>query len=237
MAVFLAGDVNGRISLGDVAAVSGITALTVAFRILPTVTPSAKRLTHQWGGATGSQAFLVTVEDNDEIGLVLSSGGGSYFGKKTNDINLQRGTWNNIVCTWAPGTPNTITINVNGREGTLANHIDTTDLTAVINSGTNVELGHESDEAEDGLDGIYCDWYGFSRVWSADEKAAFAAFGDPATFSTTGRLWGLRLFGPGDLGVQFGTVTATATGATAAAHPGQDDGDLGLAHRRKRRSR
>lgn len=243
MAIQLLGTNNARISAGDVAAIAGETALSVAFTIRLISLATGSRFVTQWGGATGSQAFLIQLVDTDEAAYAISNAGGSYFSAKTTVLNLAAGGTYRMVFTWATGTPNTMTITVNGVAQATADFIGTTNIAAVINSATAVQVGHETDEAEDGIDGDYSEIAIWGAVLSASDRAAYGAGVAPPDLSASAadRILYIPAYSTTNLPTPdpWGGNTITQTGGTDAPHPGTAvagaDALMAWARRRRRR--
>ena len=218
MAVRLLGADNARVDFGDIAALSGLTAFTVAFTFTPsTTTATNRRFVSQWDSLVARQAFLVQVVDNDEIGFVVSAGDATYFGKKTTGLDLASGSTYRVVCTIAFGGPPTIHIWVNGSDEALADFVGTSNVTQMINSVEFVQVGHETAEAADGSDGDYSEVALWSAVVPDAVAIAYGAGFSPKFWRTSGILYA-PLWNTNYVTDQYAGRGAHS-GATDAAHP------------------
>ncbi|MGB8275369.1 MAG: hypothetical protein WCF16_08905 [Alphaproteobacteria bacterium] len=117
MAVYLDPSANARLEFGDIAAIAGLTQITVAltFRLRAAAATNA-RFCGQWSSADG--AFLMTGQDTDEIGFVVKNSSSILIGKKTTQANLAPGRIYRVTANWtATGTDiRLINIWINGHE-------------------------------------------------------------------------------------------------------------------------
>lgn len=220
MAVNLLGTSDARVDFGDVAALSGITNFSVCITVNASSIANDERIISQWGGsATTEQAWLIAIQDTDEIGFVVQSGL-AYYGRKTSGLNLVTGTTYRIVITIAFGSPPVISIWVNGVSQSLVAWVGSSNVTSMLNSSTSVQVGHETDETVDGIDADYSEFAMFSRVLSNAECEAYGKGFSPALFSQANRILYAPLINTSSLQDRWGGITGTNSSGTNAAHPG-----------------
>lgn len=219
MAITLPGASNGSIDFGDLAALAGVTELSVAVTFLASSIADNERICGQWGSSAANRGFLVQVTDTDEIGFVLDGGGAStFFGRKTSGLNLVTGTRYRMLLTFSATGP-TIAIYVNGSaQGSLAEFVDSDAVAAMRDSNASVQVGHESASGTDGIDADFSEFALWSRALSADEAIAYTKGFSPAHLRRGGILYS-RLLNTADLVDRWGGVSPSNTAGTTAAHP------------------
>lgn len=218
MAVTLEGAGNDRLDYGDVAALGGLNSLTVAVIVTPSAIADQDRVITQWGGSDTNRSFIVRIIDTDEIGFIVNDAGADRFGRKTNDLNMTTGTTYRFVFKWTNSGGNQIEI-WSGTSRSIVNDVSTGTMNALANSSLSVQVGHETDESEDGLDGDYSEiamWDLFLDDWICHSITADGR--SPANFPDGGILYA-RCTRPGDTYDQWGGNTVTETGPAAAVHP------------------
>ena len=91
-----------QISFGDVAAIAGLTDITIAFTILTGASVGNERLMTQWGSLNYRRAFIIQVTDGDDIGFAVNGNNGIY-GRRTAGLGLTTTTLYRIVVHGMPG--------------------------------------------------------------------------------------------------------------------------------------
>lgn len=219
MAVELLGAGNDRIDFGDIAALAGKTALTVAFTLLPDNNTDVLRLLSQWGNTAASeQCFLSATAFARRPGIVVYNGG-NYFGRSCDNNVLTAGVQSRVLMTWATGTPNVIHIWVDGVDQPVSAWSGNANVASLLNSVRSVQLGHETDEAIDGVDGDYAElaiWDVVVPNWFA---IAYTTHGLSPRFCRNGGILYAPLWNTGTLNDEWGGIAGAQVGAANAAHP------------------
>jgi hypothetical protein len=211
---------NGsRIDFGDLAAIDGLTAITVAFTIKPTVSLANNRLVHKWGNAANAPAFLAQVIDTDNILFVVNNGAGTALrGDKTTDHPLAIGTLSRVVCRWR-ASDQEVNIWVNGAARTDTAVFNNT-VSALGTTTASVQVGYESAEGVNPQSGDYSEFVIWNRYLTDDEVIQYGK-GFSANFMRTGGILYAPLINANSLGDLWGGVIATnpITQGTTADHP------------------
>lgn len=223
MAVNLLGASNARVDYGDIAALNGLTTLSLGLVFKATAsTASDLRLVTQWG--SGGNAFVLGTVDTDELGFVVSNGGGVFFGRKTTGLNLSNGSTYRIIVTITYGSPPTIHIWVNGTDQAVAEWVSSGDVNALLNSSEAVQVGHETADAIDGADGDYAEFAmwnvivpdaNIANITGANHYAADCGY-------STGLFFYAPMTDTSTLDDEIGLVTGTNSSGTNATHPDVD---------------
>lgn len=218
MAVNLLGSSNARVDFGDIAGIGGATALTIAFTLRPTVAlpASGGRIVTQWGNGASEPAFLVGATDTDEIAIVVSNGVGAFYGKKTTGLNMVDGTTYRVVTKVNPPS-NVGAIWVNGAAEAIDVFLASNNLT-ILNSIRSVQVGHETDEAVDGVDADYSEvaiWPEYVPDWFCGAYGR----GFAPSFYRRNLIFYAPLINTSHLREVARGVLGTNTAGTDAAHP------------------
>lgn len=221
MAINLASASDGRLDFGDLAGLGGQAALSCAIILTPTAAlVDGRRIFHQWGASGNQLCIMCQVTDTDEVGFVVSDGSFNFFGRKTTDLNLTNGTTYRILPTIAFGSPPTIHIYVNGVDKSLVEFVGSANVTQSLDSvGGLLQVGHESAEVTDGVDGDYAEFAIWQRVLTQAQADEFTLNNRyPTCCGPTGLLY-LPMNTTSDLTDRWGSVTATLTDGSNATHP------------------
>ncbi len=160
MAINLLGSTNSSLDYGDLAAIAGLAALSVAIRFKATAATASNRFFIAQWQAAGNRAFRLRTIATDEIHFSVQDGAGLNFGKETTGVNLASGSEFGIVATWVAGTPGTIHIVVDGVDEAVANS-GTDDPLTLRDAIATVNVGRS---AADGPDGDYSE----AAIWSRE---------------------------------------------------------------------
>jgi hypothetical protein len=218
MAITLAGSGNDRVDFGDIAAIAGATAITVAVTLKPSAINAAtnNRVIHQWASSTFG-AFLIQVVDTDELGFTVRNGS-SLYGPKTTALNLTAGNTYRIVARIGGlGGTKTQSIWVNGSAATTTAWFSGSP-TSIQNSTSSVQIGHETAETADGVDGDYSEaaiWLESVPDWVAEAYGQ----GYTALVYQKNQLLYAPLENTSRTNDIVGGLTGTLTGGATADHP------------------
>jgi hypothetical protein len=218
MAITLAGSGNDRVDFGDIAAIAGATAITVAVTLKPSAINAAtnNRVIHQWASSTFG-AFLIQVVDTDEIGFTVRNGS-LLYGPKTTALNLTAGNTYRIVARIGGlGGTKTQSIWVNGSAATTTAWFSGSPA-SIQNSTSSVQIGHETAETSDGVDGDYSEaaiWLESVPDWVAEAYGQ----GYTALVYQKNQLLYAPLENTSRTNDIVGGLTGTLTGGATADHP------------------
>jgi hypothetical protein len=218
MAITLAGSGNDRVDFGDIAAIAGATAITVAVTLKPSAINAAtnNRVIHQWASSTFG-AFLIQVVDTDELGFTVRNGS-SLYGPKTTALNLTAGNTYRIVARIGGlGGTKTQSIWVNGSAATTTAWFSGSPA-SIQNSTSSVQIGHETAETADGVDGDYSEaaiWLESVPDWVAEAYGQ----GYTALVYQKNQLLYAPLENTSRTNDIVGGLTGTLTGGATADHP------------------
>jgi hypothetical protein len=216
MAIALSGASDARVDYGDIPALAGLTAISVAFTFKPTTAVSGtERLITQWGSPSSLEGcLLIATTDTDEVAILIHGAAGNY-GKKTTDLNLTSGTTYRIVMRVTLSSAGSIW--VNGVSRTVAASASDP-VVSSGNSSNSLQIGHETDEAIDGEDGEYSEvaiWGESVPDWICE---AYGKGYSPAFYQRS-RIFYAPLHNITHLRDRWGGVAGTNTAGTDAAHP------------------
>ena len=216
MAVTLVGSGNDRIDFGDMSAIAGLTGMSIAITIKPS-TVTAERIVTQWGGSGSEQAFLAQCENSSgTVGFVVRGGAAVHNGRKTGNV-LSNGATSRLLWSW--DTPGDHNIFHNGTDESLSTFIADDNVTSLTDSPNAVQVGHETDETADGIDGDYSEF----AIW--DHKVpdwvglAYSSGGFSPLFYPEGLILYSRLTNTSDTDDIIGGLAGALTGGANAAHP------------------
>jgi hypothetical protein len=221
VAINLLGSGNDRIDFGDIAALGGLTEVSLFVIVKLTANPvDGTRIVSQWGNAGVEQNFVIQLTDTNELGVAFQRNGG-YFGKKTSTLDLANGGTYRILVTFVFITQ-TMHIWVNGVDMALSAFVGSDGgVTVMADATSSVQYGHESDEIADGQDGDYAEAAIWSRALTGAEAALLTTDNKyPTCVASTGQLLYCPFATTTDLTNQWGVGgTASLTGGTNASHP------------------
>ncbi len=218
MSIRLTTSGHDRVEFGDIAAIDGLTAISVAFTFKLKTASNDRRLLGQWGASGG---FLCQVQDTNEIGLVVRGPGGQFYGPKTTGVNIAvDGLYRVVVRIWGLGTSRQYDVWVNGSSVSVGTFLDTGDPGTIGNSSEPVFIGYEGSSSADCEDAEYSEY----AIWGVKVSDAFAAAyggspGQSPLFEPTGGILYCRMTATTGMTDEFGSATPTATGGTDATHP------------------
>ena len=213
-------DATDRVEYGDIAAISGLTGITVAYTILPSGSIDATaRVFQQWTNVGGAeQAFVCGITDTNELGwLVGNNGAGGFFGRKTTDLDIVVDTLYRFCLTWDAGGGGSMKVWVNGVSRNIVENVGSVNIVTIQNSPAQVALGHETVQGRNPLVGDYSElaiWNHAVPDWVA--KAYGEGF-SPSFYRTGGILYD-RLLGTNSFN-EWGADEPVHTGTVKAAHP------------------
>jgi hypothetical protein len=163
MAVNLLGSSNARIDFGNISGggLGGATQMSIAVTIKLTAAPGAFRLMTQWGNAAAERAYLLGCGADGSVAFVAANNAGQFYGKATTSLTMVNGGLYRIVAKLNPAG-NVGAIWVNGTSHTVVESVASNTSTTVGVPNTNLQIGHETDEAVDGQDADYSE----AAVWT-----------------------------------------------------------------------
>ncbi len=217
MAVELLGAGNDRLDFGDIAAIAGDN-LSMAFTLQLPGSVTGSRLITQWGSSNANRAILVALQDTDEMGCAFrETSGGTIWGRKTTDSPLVANALVRVVIQIAAATPSVI-IWVNG---TIAADTSwfTGDSRSIQNVTAAVQVGHESAEASDGVDGDYSEIALWDEVIPDWMCRAYGAGFSPRFMRTANSILYVPAVNTTFLGDEWGAISVSEVGAANAVHP------------------
>ena len=157
---------NTRVDFGDITDLDGATELTVMAWIKMDSLIAGNRIMSKWGGSSGEKTFLFTIPGSaeDELRLIVFDGTDTNS-RTTTASNLTTATWYHVVATFT--ATNTTKIYVNGVDQTISADSDT--VSSLQNGTENLQIGHETDSSEDGIDGLIDEVAIFTRALTPTE--------------------------------------------------------------------
>lgn len=217
MAVNLLGSGNALVALPNVTTLGGLTEFAWCITVNISALANGERIVGQWGSA--GRSFLVTIQDNDELGFTVagSDASANFFGVKTTATNFTSGLyrlggrWRAQAGTddceiWANGSLLTTTA---WFSGTLASMQSVTD---------DIEIGHEVESVIDGVDGDYSEFAAWGSYLTSDIMQALTKGFSPG-FYDANRLHYVKMINTGSLVDLDGNSSPTNSSGTTAAHP------------------
>lgn len=217
MAVSLLGASDARVDYGDIAAIAGASALTVAVTIKFSAAPTALPMVTQWSDVGfANAAFFLGSQVSGAVKLLTSDGSGNYYGKETTSLTTTNGGTYRICAKVNPAS-NVGAIWVNGTAETVTAFVGSSNIT-LANSGSSVLVGRETASPSDGQDGEYSEvaiWAEYVPDWFCEAYGK----GFAPSFYQSGLVLYAPLFNTSHLLDVKGGVTGTNTGGTDAAHP------------------
>ena len=222
MAVNLLGSSDARIDFDSTAnVVPSTTQLTIALTLrLTAASVDQRRIVSQWGDHPSEQSILLQVVNTDELGFITCNGALAYNGRQTTGLNLANGSLYRIVAR----TNRALDLNdiwVNGVSESVTGFIGNSTFGGCgggLASGNRVQLGHETDEAIDGLDADYSEfaiWTEYVPDWFCEAYGK----GYAPTFYRPNLILYSPLFNTSHLRDVAGGLAGTNTAGTNATHP------------------
>ncbi len=217
MAVELLGAGNDRLDFGDLAAIAGDN-LSIAFTLQLPGSVTGSRLITQWGSSNAARAVLLALQDTDEIACAFrETSGGTIWGRKSTDSPLVANALVRVVIQIAAATPSVI-IWVNGVVAA-----DTSwfagDSRSIQNVSTAVQVGHESAEGSDGIDGDYSEIALWDEVIPDWMCRAYGAGFSPRFMRTANSILYVAAVNTSFLIDEWEGNSVSQVGAADAAHP------------------
>jgi hypothetical protein len=219
MAINLLGASDAKVSYGDMAAIAGLTALTVSITFNASSIANDERICSQW--SSNPQAWLIANVDTDEIFFLVAqdAGGTVRKGVKTTDTNFATGTLYRCVFRWR-ASDQAMQIWVNGVSKTTTAFADAGGgaPSSINNSTAAVTVGKDSPGDVDGWDADYSEFALHSAYMPDDYCIAYGKGYSPKFYRRNGILYA-PFINTNTLRDQWGGLTGTNTAGTAAAHP------------------
>lgn len=217
MAIQLLAAGSARLDFGDLAAIDGLTELSVAVTLKPVTSLTNSRIISKWGNASGEPAFLLRGVDTDEIAFTVNNGLGTQLrGDKTTDSPLAVDTITRVVCRWrASGSE--VNIWVNGAARTDTSEFAGT-VTALGTTTAAIQVGRETDEGINGQDGEYSEIAIWNRYLDDAEVIQYGN-GFAPSFMRRGGILYCPAINAANLAELWGGATPSNTGGTSVAHP------------------
>jgi len=222
MAVELLGAGNDRLDFGDIASVDSLTEISVAFSIKPASGGLVgNRLISKWGSTSAKEQIISQLVNTDEIGFFVTKGGtgtANGVGRQTNATNpLVAGTLIRVVFRWK-ASPKSIDIWVNGVNQSVITWIANATPVDLGTGSTNLQVGHETDETSDGVDGDYSEIAIWDHKIPDNVAIAYGKGFSPLIYPKGGLVY-CRALNSSHLVDEWGGNTVTPTGAADAPHP------------------
>lgn len=218
MAVELLGSGNDRVEYGDIAAIAGLTGISVAITILPdSPLAGGSRLAGQWGSAGSEEAFLLqnnAGSGTDDVGFVVT-GDTTREGRRTTSGFFTAGSVQRIVAKWDAATA--VSIWANGSQQADQSWFGG-NVSTLFDSPANVFIGHESEQIVDGVNGDYAEFAIWGEEIPDDIAAAYGKGYCPLIYPRNLILYS-RLINANDINDIVGGITGSGTGVASADHP------------------
>lgn len=174
---------DDRFNHGDVTNFDGLSALSVAV-FFKLDASSTGRLITKWGDLASERSFLLERAFTDEIQFAVGDSS-TLCAKYTSAANIGTGAWHYAVGVWS--TSGNITIYIDGSsQGLTTNFCGA--MTTIQNTSKNLEIGHETDESADAIDGQMAYAGIYKRALTAVDVAELRF--KPESFQSDG-LWAL----------------------------------------------
>lgn len=157
---------DDRFNHGDVTTFDGLS--SISFSVYFKLDSSATgRLITKWGNDASERSFLFERAFTDEIQLAVGNSS-TLCAKYSSAANIGTGAWHYAVGVWT--TPGTIAIYVNGVSQSISTNFCGA-MTTIQNTAKNLEIGHETDESADAVDGQMAYAAIYTRALTAVEAA------------------------------------------------------------------
>lgn len=201
-----------KVSMGDVTTFDGATALSMYVRYDMDSHSTADRFISKWSSTTSNQSFLLTVNGTDSTKLRCALSNGSadlIWDSPTSTLSNGVG---DVACTWT--TMQTVKMYLNGSD-VGATITTAANIPSVQNSSVSLEIGYETAESRNGIDGRMSFAAIWKRVLSPDEIWLLHLGFDPRMLpgGPPDGLWPLQ----GDANDYSGNANhGTITGATGS---------------------
>lgn len=216
MAVELLGSGNDNLDFGDHAAALAGTTLSFCFTLHVTnPVAGGNRLLTQWGNSAAKQSFLVQNPGSAKIGVGFSKGT-SIFGRRSASAYINADEKINCAVSIDCAVP-TIRMYINGVNDAMEAWIGGSDR-EMHQGTTNVQIGHETDEGTDGVDGDYSEIAMWDEVLSDDVLKALSLGFSPRFFQTPNSMFYVAAVTVASLVDEIGGSVSN-TGAADATHP------------------
>lgn len=217
MAIDMAPADDARVEFGDIAAIAGLTKMSVALTVNVDVV-QLLRLVGQWGAGATQQAFLVSIAVTNELSLAVSLT--ATFGRRTSALDISAGDLLRFLITWdgSAAVDDSMKFWVNGVEEANVAWVGGTNQASLRNAIGDVFVGREQASGNDGVDGQYSEvaiWDHIVPDWVA---IAYGKGMSPRFYRTGGILY-CKMVNTGYLIDEWGGNDGTNTGGVSAAHP------------------
>jgi hypothetical protein len=217
MAISLLGTNDARIDYGDIAAIAGVSALTVAATIKLSAVPTESPIMTQWSDiGFANAAFFFGGRPSGAVKFLLSDGSASYYGKQTSSLTMVNGGLYRIIAKLNPAG-NVGAIWVNGVSETVVEFVASSSIT-IANSASPVLVGRETSSPHDGLDGEYAE----VAIWTEYVPDSFCGdygLGYSPLFYTSNLVFYTKLTSVSDTSDIIGNIAGINTAGTNADHP------------------
>lgn len=210
MAVNIVSASSHRIAWGDIAALGGISAITVAITI-KFGDVGGGLIFHQWG--TGGDAFMFSMASADELAFRIENSG--TYGKQTTALNMAAGSTYRIVAKLNPAS-NVGAFWVNGANEAIAELFGSANVT-VRDSSKAIEVG-QSVGVGNSINGELSEaaiWTSYVPDWACE---AISKGYSPDVYLPT-RVFYAPLTNVSHLGDKHGLAGTNHNSTTDAAHP------------------
>ena len=143
-----------------------LTTASFAFWIYP-ISNTDGRIVSKWGSSAGNASFWINVIDNDEIDFLAVREG--FAQRKSSGANFATSTWAHVVITFTAGNPVAIAFYKNGTSQTVTTVINQQVSSLQGGSGTNLQIGYETNEAVNSTSANIAEFAVWNRILSAEE--------------------------------------------------------------------
>lgn len=174
---------DDRFDHGDMTTFDGISAISFSLWFRLDASPTGRMVT-KWGDSAGERSFILEDAFTDEIQLAVADSG-TLCAKYTSSLNITTGSWYHAVAVWSGGT--NIAIYANGTSQSISTNFCNS-VSSIQNTAKTLQIGHETDEAVDAIDGQMAYVGIFKRALSAVDAAELRF--KPEPFQSDG-LWAL----------------------------------------------
>jgi hypothetical protein len=206
---------TGKVDYGDLAAIDGLTALSVCLTIKLAGSVAGVRFMSKWGNTIPGtdQAFLISRSTAD-IGWLVSA---NQRRVTTTTGLVTAGALLRLVFRWNT-SGDLITVWANGVAQTTGAATGT-DPASINTTTTSVQIGQQSAESQAAVDGDYAEAALFGRYLTDEEATAYGKGVSPARLGRSNRILYARLLNTTDLTNLWAGTAGALTGGANATHP------------------
>ncbi len=220
MAIDITGAPDDKISFGDVAAIAGLTAMTVGITVEFDSWVENNRFASQWGSAAATERAWALVMIGDEIAFAPAQTGGGTFGRKTAGLDVVPGDLIRLVVTWTSGVPIADAVKwwANGVPVTDSPWFGSSNVPSLQDSPVDLTAG--APDATQGAVDCKLSEYAIWNLVLPDRFCRAYGKGLSPRFYRKGGILYAPLVNTSHLTDEWGGILGVNTGGTNAPHPG-----------------